>query len=403
MPIYERYMDEASFLWVLRGVAFDQPHYLPEDLHELEERINRQLDGIMTAPNDAWSVCESALALLEPGEVFASAVIAFRCGDIDKIQQAVETGQSDTTTLAALASALNWVSGSQSHEWVRKFFASKNFKHKCLALDVCSLRGENPSDYLRAILEREDCRADKLLYARAIKSAGEFKRHDLMSSIITACDDDDSEVKFWALWASALLGDRSRVAELKPYVIEPGRYRSPAIQLAFRILPLLDARAWIGELAQAEHSVRDVIKATTVLGDPHAVTWLAAQMREVSLSRLAGESFSTITGIDLSEHNLINELPDLEELLHDDEDAAIGLDEDENLPFPVAEKVAAVWQKYGQKFSPGKRYFLGKLIDTNLLEQTVNYGSARNRHMAALELALIDKHMPLKNTYSKVS
>jgi len=88
--IYEQYVTEASFLWILRSIAVEQPHYTREDIYELEQRIEAQLDGLMTAVEEAWEVCLDALELEQPGEVFTATVTAFRSHDVGKIQTAVE-------------------------------------------------------------------------------------------------------------------------------------------------------------------------------------------------------------------------------------------------------------------------------------------------------------------------
>ena len=88
--IYEQYVDEASFLWILRSIAVEQPHYDASDILELEQRIDAQLDGLMTSVDIGWQVCEEVLTLQEPGEVFTSMVIAMRSHETSKIQMAVD-------------------------------------------------------------------------------------------------------------------------------------------------------------------------------------------------------------------------------------------------------------------------------------------------------------------------
>src|SRR6187431_2827680 len=88
--IHERYADDATFLWLLRCIAVNQPHYTAADLAELDNRIDAQLDGLMTAPEESWRICVAALELQQPDAVFTAAVLAFRSLDIRHIQQVVE-------------------------------------------------------------------------------------------------------------------------------------------------------------------------------------------------------------------------------------------------------------------------------------------------------------------------
>ena len=43
-----------------------------------------------------------------------------------------------------------------------------------------------------------------------------------------------------------------------------------------------------------------LIQGAGIAGDPSYVPWLIKQMKDLKLTRLAGESFSLITGLDLA-------------------------------------------------------------------------------------------------------
>jgi uncharacterized protein (TIGR02270 family) len=404
--IYEQFLIDGAFLWLLRSIAVNQPHYRQQDLLELEQRIDAQLNGLMTAPEQAWSICEEALVSTEePGEAFAAAVLAFRSLDIQKIQRAIEISLSAERAFPGLASAIGWLPGRICHSWIKKFLTSKDLNHKYLAITVCSLRREDPREYLNKILQREDCLAHPKLYARAIRLVGELKRRDLIPALHIAIASDDPEVSFWANWSAAILGDRARLHNLKQIVLNEGVFQKKAIDLAFRGLPIEEARQWIGLLAKNTKNAREVIYATAVLGDPQAVPWLINQMRIPELTRVSGEAFTTITGIELEANGLsLDELPDLDNQFSDDETSKsdVDLDMDEHLPFPDVNKVAAVWQKYQQHFISGKRYFLGKLVETEHLKHQFSQGTQRHRRAAALELALLQPDHFLPNYRAKV-
>jgi len=78
------------------------------------------------------------------------------------------------------------------------------------------------------------------------------------------------------------------------------------------------------------------------------------------------------------------------------------MDEDEKLLWPEAEKVLAWWHQHRANFTDGQRHFLGKPINIDTLQHILTTGTPRQRHAAALELALIDPHRPLINTRAKV-
>lgn len=398
--IYERYADEAPFLWLLRSIAVSQPHYRADELLALEKRIDAQLDGLMTSLEDAWKICAAAMDVQQPGEIFTSSVLAFRSLDVDKIQRVVESGMASDEGFPGLVSALGWLPGFLCHSWIKRFLTSKDLNHKYLAIAACSIRREDPREYLARIFERADCMAHSALYARALRLVGEIKRHDLSFALRIAMSSEVPEVFFWARWSAILLGDRSVVRDLQSIVLAEGPYQSKAIELVFRALPIEEARAWVGLLVKDESQIRNAIKAVAVLGDPHAVPWLIGHMRAPGLERLAGEAFTTITGIDLEACGLVlDELPDLEGQVPNDDpsDDNVELDDDEHLPFPDLDKVIAIWQRDHGNFISGQRYLLGKTISSSHLTEVFSGAPQRQRRAAALELALLEPTRPLPN------
>lgn len=402
--IYEQFVDEASFLWVLRSIAVEQPHYNVVTLRELEQRIDAQLDGLMTSIEDAWQICLEALKLAEPGEVFTSTVIAFRSHDITKIQKAVEVGLSNDEATKGLISALGWLPGRLVHPWMSKFFSSKDLDHKYLALAACSVRRENPGEHLNKILDRKDCKEHEKLYSRALRLIGELRRQDLMPSLEKTVNSDNQTIQFWSNWSAVLLGNRSAVNNLSPFVFESGLYQVRAIDIAFRALPIEVGRRWISKLGGDESQMRSVIKATGILGDPHAVNWLINNMHDARVAKLSGEAFTLITGIDLAGHSLtLDSLP--ETPIHPDngvDNEDVSLDEDENLPWPDAQEVSIAWMNVGKNYVSGQRYFLGLNINASALKNHFSSSNQRHRKAASLELALMDESIPLLNYKAKL-
>ena len=402
--IYEQFVDDASFLWVLRSIAVEQPHYNVADIHELEQRIEAQLDGLMTAVEDAWEICLQALELEEPGEVFTASVIAFRSHDVAKIQKTIETGLANDEATKGLISAMGWLPGKLVHPWIEKFFTSKDLNHKYLALAACSVRRENPGEYLNRILERDDCKQHEKLYARAIRLIGEIRRQDLMPHLSEAINSEQDDIRFWSNWSAILLGNRTAVTNLEPYVFKTGMHQMNAINIAFRVLPIEQARNWISKLAADKDQERTVIKATGILGDPHAVNWLITKMREPAYAKLAAEAFVLITGIDLEKNHLAAEIPPAIAVQpnSDTDDDDVSLDEDENLLWPNPELVSSIWMSQGQNYIAGQRYFMGKKINTDFLRNTFSNVNQRQKYAVAMELALTDSTTPLYNTRARM-
>ncbi len=396
--LYERMVDNASFLWLLRSLAVNRSNYFKEDLVVLDERIQAQLEGLMSSPEQSWELCVAALELKQPGEMFTSAIIAFNSLDVKKIQYVVEAASDDPLVMQGLISAMAWLPARRIHPWINKFLTSKDLSHKYFAVSACSLRREDPGELLGKMLERDDCIANDLLYSRLLRLIGELKRRDLSAHLFLALESESKCAQFWAAWSLVMLGDRSAVVNLKPFVMQESDFRYGAIEVAFRVLSIEDGRQWIGQLAKTPSSLRYAIQASAVFGDPQAIDWLIQQMGAPMTTRVAGEAFSTITGIDLEAHNLaLSELPNLDALLPEDESDDIDLDDDEYLPFPDMDKVSAVWQKYKHRFVSGKRYFMGKPLAVEDFLHIYTVGNQRQRRAAALELSLFQPDRGLLN------
>ncbi len=402
--MYEQFATEASFLWLLRSISLNQPHYYPSDIAELEGRIDAQLDGLMTSVDIGWECCEAALEFSEPGEQFTASVIALRSHEMRHIQTAVEAGLANPRATPGLISALGWLDSGIAQPWISRFLSGNDLNHKFLGVAACSVRRDYPGELLTNILNREDCLKHTLLYARSLRLIGELRRLDLMSALQHAAASTDPTIAFWAHWSLILLGQHAAVKNLQPLVLHRGLYQNRAIQIAFRVLPIEQAHEWISTLAKDPANIRAVIKATGVLGDPHAVNWLIGKMADPVLARLAAEALTNITGVDLEKHQLHTRRSHGEVMMPNDDtnDANVEMDEDENLPWPDVEKVTALWRHHGANFMVGRRYILGKPITPEFLKRIIAEGNMRQRHAAALELALVDPPSRFINTYAKV-
>ena len=146
--------------------------------------------------------------------------------------------------------------------------------------------------------------------------------------------------------------------------------------------------------------MRLLIQGIGVAGDPHYVPWLIQLMQDLKLTRLAGESFSLITGLDLAYLDLERRPPENVELGPNDDpnDDDVAMDEDDSLPWPDPEKIAAWWQANGPRFAPGTRYFMGEPPSPAHCLGVLKTGFQRQRIAAAEYLCLMKPGTPMFNT-----
>jgi uncharacterized protein (TIGR02270 family) len=173
-----------------------------------------------------------------------------------------------------------------------------------------------------------------------------------------------------------------------------------ALQLILRRLPASETQAWLLELADhGEIRARTAIIANGVLGRVDLIPWLIEQMEAPRLSRVAGEAFSMITGVDIAYEDLEGEWPAGVDVGPSDDpaDENVAMDPDENVPWPDIPKIKDWWMRHRDEFEPGVRYLCGRPMTEDWLEHVLRYGYQRQRAAAALELAIRRPGQPLFN------
>jgi len=126
------------------------------------------------------------------------------------------------------------------------------------------------------------------------------------------------------------------------------------------------------------------------IGDPIYVPWLIKQMEVPKLAKIAGESFSFITGTDIAYEDLDGELPKdfAAGPTENPEDEDVAMDSDEDLPHPNPLLIDRWWKQHQNNFLPGVRYLLGKPISENQCQMVLRSGKQRQRQAAALEFGV---------------
>jgi len=160
-----------------------------------------------------------------------------------------------------------------------------------------------------------------------------------------------------------------------------------ALQVGLRALDAADSRHWLSRFSTDASRARLTVLGAGVIGDPASVPWLITKMRLPALARLAGESFSMITGVDLAYQDLDQDAPAQEEQSGAAEES-IGYES--NLPWPSPGLVAKWWERNQNGFVSGTRYLAGQPISAQSALAVLVKGTQRQRAAAALELALLE-------------
>ena len=386
--IIDQHAEEAAFLWLLRSDAVSAPHYDLEDLSGLDERVEAHIDGLRVAGDYAWEVCEANLEFKEAGELFIATVLALESNNTKQLKTVYEVLKENTELQNGFVSALGWVEPNFLEGKVSGFLASKDPYWRMIGIAACTVQRVDPKDYLTQGIKS----GDHKLCCQSLKAAGVFGRTDLMGDIHKLIANDDPEIRFWSSWAAVLCGDREEALQcLISLVKEDGLHTEKAISLLLRSLQNQQAKDFLA-LLKDQAKLRKVIQGIGIRGEVDYIPWLIDQMQIPELSRIAGESFTFITGVDLAYDDLEMDQPEGFEAgpTEDPEDGNTDLDEDEDLPWPDFELVRGWWESNRGQFDSGTRYLMGKPISHENCLSVLKEGMQRQRKAAATELALMD-------------
>lgn len=392
--VVSRHAEDAAFLWRRRDRAVRAPRHTLADLARLDDRVEAHLDGLAIAGEAGWRLVREQLAGGDAGDVFAAAAAALGRADgaLAEVVEAARAGGPGAWR--GLVSALAWGGdAAAAGPWLDRLSGSGEGDARAAATAArACLRA-----FGRGALERSLADPAPAVRARALRAVGEMGRVDLGESLGRALSGGEAECRYWAAWASTLLGRRHAVpvllAEAGP---AGGSLAEGAVDLVARASGV-EAGAGLCRRLASEGRVRLALVAARALGDPTQVPWLLEAMAGADHARLAGEAFSTLAGVDLVEEGLEGGAPPghASGPTDDPDDDDVSMDDDGDLPWPDPAKTRRWWERHRGDFADGRRYVLGEPLSAPALQSALRSGSQRQRAGAALDLALLGPGSPL--------
>lgn len=383
--ILEQHAEEASFLFTLRNLATAEPHHSLDSLLRLDLRLRRNLDGLRIANEAGLEALFRQLHAHAEGEVFAATVLAFEMNASAALARLAEHVRGQPHAERFMAAALGWLDWPQVAPRIDKLLGSPEPLFHRLGLAACGMHRRDPGPALAAGLSHSDTG----VLARAARTAGELRRRDLMPAIRAHRLHADGNLRFWANWATAQMGDEEALEPLRQFAEQPGEHRGRALTVLLCWQKRDASMAWLRGHAQAAGQRRLVIQGAGVLGDPVSIPWLIQQMGDLPHARVAGEAFSLITGADLALLDLeLVAIPDYDAGPTDDpSDPNVAMDPDQDLPWPDPQLVQAWWQANQTDFKAGAAYLLGAELNERRCLEVLTSGQQRQRIAAACALA----------------
>ena len=395
--VVHQHAEDTATLRNTRTFLVSAPHVKLHLLRRLDDRLAAHLDGLAVASEYGSNLAAAALDRPGRGEAFTATVRAIEDRDVLGLDKLLAIAEAVPESLSGVISAFGWVSAASLRDITKTLLDSPSPLRRQVGLAACGMHQVDPGTVVDVALKD----GDAALRARALRLIAHLGQVDKVSVCMSAMADEDARCAFEAARAAALLGNRSgSVFALQAFASAPGPWRSRGLGLLLKLQEPKDAHATLTALAQDPACVRLLIQGIGTAGDPHYVPWLIQQMQDLKLTRVAGESFSLITGLDLAYLDLERKPPEGVDFGPNDDpdDGNVAMDEDDSLPWPDVEKITAWWQANGQRFASGRRYFMGEPPSTAHCLDVLKNGFQRQRMAAAIYLCLLKPGTPLFNT-----
>jgi uncharacterized protein (TIGR02270 family) len=386
--VIQQHIEDAAILYATRTALAAGPHVQLHHLRRFDERIAAHLDGLSIAGDAARPMCDAAVEFVTAGSVFVAAHCALQSRDVDWLRRLLLLCEAEPTCRSGLVGAFEWTPREQLQGIVANLLNSTHGVERFIALAACARYRVDPGLGVAKRLEDPDA----LVRARAYRAAGELGKQEFVSRLGTN-NDADPLCQFWAAWAAVLLGDRHQALDDLAAVSVPDKpLRAAAQRLTLAAMPPDRGREYLRSLAADSAQIRSLLTGAGIVGDPAYIPWLIGQMADAKLTRLAGESFSLITGTDLAALDLERKPPENFESGPNDNpnDPNVEMDEDDGLPWPDIERIERWWAQNSSRFVPGQRYFVGAPVTREHCIQVLKTGYQRQRILAAHHLCLLE-------------
>ena len=395
--VVQQHADDAAILASSRITHVEAPHHRLDQLDRFDRRLAAHFDGLRLSGDEGWALCEAALENPSPGALFTMTVRALEERDDGRLATMFALAQAVPETCDGLLAAFEWIESTRLHGTVANLLGHRDGFTRMVGVAACAAHRVDPK-----IVSGECLRAaDPAVRARSFQAVGELGLPEALRSCLAALTDADDDCRFWAAWSAVLLGDRNRgLNAVQQRGLSPGRYRERSLRLA---LQAMSTSAAHGVLQQITHTLKDarrVINGSGIAGDAAYVPWLIEQMADPATARLAGEAFSTISGMQLGQAALDQPAPENFEFGPNDDpdDPNVDMDRDDGLSWPHVDRIKKWWAVNASRFQPGTRYFMGAPVTRAHCIDVLKNGYQRQRILAAHYLCLLNPGTPLFNT-----
>jgi uncharacterized protein (TIGR02270 family) len=394
----DRFADGASFAWVLRDLAARLPNVGLARLAAFDERLQAHLEGVRLDHAAWWARFEADSETAEAGEFFVATVMALE-SDPRRCPSVIEAAAASPEHARGVVSALGWIRTEPSDALVHSLLDAPSPAWRRIGVAAAATRRRHPGP----ILGRAAGDPNPDLRARALRAIGELGALDARAVVTRALAAEEWPVRLAAARTAALLSrDAAAITALQQLVespVIPADAKRAAVTVAGRAMDPAAGLAWQRGLSGRPETMRLAIMMAGSIGDPHLIPWLIDQIGTAELARVAGEAFTTITGVGIDFRDLDRDRPAGFEAgpSEDPGDEVVELDPDENLPWPDPERVGRWWQQHRHALPAGVPHLAGRPVSDAWVERVLRDGHQRQRFEAAVAQVVSHPGRPMFN------
>ncbi|WP_163997745.1 TIGR02270 family protein [Pyxidicoccus caerfyrddinensis] len=390
--IYEEHLNEACFLWWRWEGALRSERHDMRAVVALEGRLLAHLDGLVVGGEPViQEFVKPVLEVPETREHLSVAAFVWLAGSgQDAVSEVFQMWRSAPEGLeSAYQRALELCGRPGLEKALLAGAVDGDGEWNARVLEVLAFRGAIPNDFWGPQLLNADARA-QVAVLRALRPPPGKLLEDVLRRLLA---HEEPEIRLAAMEAGLVAGSHAAWDACRQEVRRRGEaLRGALVLLALcgdekdvvGILPLL------GEVAWREGALWALGFSGRMLA---ADSCLEMMRQPARVARLAGEAFSSITGLALDGGYALatpdeDALPPLEE---EDLDADLVPKPEDGLPVPAPEATARWWSQARKGFSTRGRWLRGQPANGGALLDVLEHGAMRRRRTHALELALRSK------------
>lgn len=388
--IFELHLEEATFLWLQWSRALKDPVQTLETVARLEERLMAHLDGLVLGglpvvesllrpalggQESARLWCAAFAYLAESGVEALEEMVALASVSAQQptVRRVLELSEREGLDAALLPLVTHGVASQQA-----------------LALEVLAFRRTVPRDLALKLLAHADAR----VVAAALRALGWLPDGTAQHVLTQLLADERPEVRLAAIEAG-MLCRLPAAREACRREVQGHTVGKSVGARACMVLLAVEGEPRDVELLRESLEVRELAGAALwALGFSGRAAAAQAALRCIQEGvelRLAGEAFSSITGLDLTGAYLAPPPPPGEQpipLSEEDLDADLMPRPEDGLPAPEPLAVTNWWQENHERFRPETRYLEGRPTSLETLLHVLEHGPMRRRYVLAHELCL---------------